>query len=565
MVSQLDLTPVAETPGGRRSPDRPARTRAASRPLIALVLIVIALSAVVRLINLDAYSVVVFDEHYYVHDANSALHGRIGPRQPSPWKPGNDSALAHPPLGTLSIAAGILTLGNDPWGWRVPSAIAGTLLIALVYPLARRLRLSPRWALAALLLAASDTMLIVESRLGVLDPFVALWSMACVYCALRYVQSGRPTRWLLACGAAGGLALASKWSGVLALVAAAAIVVVDWALERRREWAAQTSKTVQETGTGQTSGAAQTSGATQTSGTVRPSSVAARLTRALVCLVALPLVLYVASYADYFASGHTVRQWLHLQGYMATFNWQAHGNSPMASAPLTWIFDADPIWYRWAVVPRGVLGMIAIANPLLVWASVVAVVGLLWAAWRQRDAHSALAPLLVCALYLPWLATSRVSYIYYLTPVIPFLAVAVAAALARLDGPVALRGRWAALAFAAGALLMGFAAGGTLPVRLVVLALAAVMLTALTIVARRRVAAGPPASAAQVASAVEGTDVTREPKPAAATAPARPMAAAAWLYTGAVAGLAVAWLPFLVSYAAPFAYYARLAWLTTWR
>jgi hypothetical protein len=43
------------------------------------------------------------------------------------------------------------------------------------------------------------------------------------------------------------------------------------------------------------------------------------------------------------------------------------------------------------------------------------------------------------------------------------------------------------------------------------------------------------------------------------------MAVAAWLYTGAVAGLAVAWLPFLVSYVAPFAYYARLAWFTTWR
>ena len=160
------------------------------------MLVVVALSAVVRLVNLDVFPTLVFDEHYYVHDAGSVLHGRIGPRQPSPWKPGDGRSLAHPPLGTLSIAAGILALGNDPWGWRVPSALAGTLLIALVYPLARRLRLSPRWALAALVLAASDTMLIVESRIGVLDPFVALWSAVCIYCALRYVQSGRPARWL---------------------------------------------------------------------------------------------------------------------------------------------------------------------------------------------------------------------------------------------------------------------------------------------------------------------------------------------------------------------------------
>jgi dolichyl-phosphate-mannose--protein O-mannosyl transferase len=250
---------------------------------------------------------------------------------------------------------------------------------------------------------------------------------------------------------------------------------------------------------------------------------------------------------------------------MATFNWQAHGNSPMASRPLTWIFDAEPIWYRWAIVPHGVLGMMAIGNPLLWWASIAAVVGLFWAAWRQRDVRLAVIPLLVCVLYLPWLATSRVSYIYYLTPAIPFLAIAVAAALARLAGPVALRGRWAALAFAAGALLMGFAAGGTPPVRLAALAVAVVVMTTVMIVARRRAAASPRAAAARLAATAEGAEAARQPEPAAEEAPARPMAVAAWLYTGAVAGLAVAWLPFLVSYVAPFAYYARLAWFTTWR
>ena len=132
-----------------------------------------------------------------------------------------------------SIAAGILAFGNDPWGWRVPSAVAGTFLIALVYPLARRLRLSPAWALVALILAASDTMLLVESRIGVLDPFVALWSAVCVYCALRYAQSGGTVRWLVFTGVSGGFAVASKWSGGLALVAAMVIIVGGWIGERR--------------------------------------------------------------------------------------------------------------------------------------------------------------------------------------------------------------------------------------------------------------------------------------------------------------------------------------------
>jgi len=499
--------PAATSPGHAR----------ASRAIVALVLIVIALSAVVRLVHLDAFPTIVFDEHYYVHDANALLHGRIGPLAPAPWKPGVDSSLAHPPLGVLSIAAGIAALGNDPWGWRVPSALAGTALIALVYPLARRLGLAPRWALAALALAASDTMLIAESRIGVLDPFVALWSAACIYCALRYVQSGRPMRWLALTGLAGGLAVASKWSGALALVAAVAIVALD-AWRRRRDAAA---------GAG---GAADAAGGGAQAAPLRP-------VRAALLLVALPLALYVASYSAYFASGHTPRQWLHLQGYMATFNWGVRGSSAMASRPLTWIFDADPIWYRWALLPHGVVGLVAIGNPLLLWSSIAACVGLVWLAARRRDASLTAAPALAAVLYLPWLLTSREAYIYYLTPAIPFLAIAVAAALAQFSTGRSLAGRPAALCCAAGAVLMALAAGGSPLLRLGALA---ALIIALGVAARLAPSDGA------------------GPRPGVA-------GVAPWLFVGAVAGLAVAWLPFVVSQAAPFGYYARLAWLTSWR
>jgi len=500
-----------------RAATAPGRSTA-SRAIVALVLVVIALSAAVRLIDLGVFPTIVFDEHYYVHDANVLLHGHIGPLAPAPWKPGADTSLAHPPLGVLSIAAGIAALGNDPWGWRVPSALAGTALIALVYPLARRLGLAPRWALAALVLAASDTMLIAESRIGVLDPFVALWSAACIYCALRYVQSGRPARWLALTGLAGGLAVASKWSGALALLAAVAIVALD-AWRRRRE--------------------AATAGAGGAAASADGKAPAAPLhpVRAVLLLVALPLALYVLSYGPYFASGHTPRQWLHLQGYMATFNWGVHGSSAMASRPLTWIFDADPIWYRWALSPHGVVGLVAIGNPLLLWSSIAACLGLVWLAARRRDASLAAAPLLAAVLYLPWLLTSRQAYIYYLTPAIPFLAIAVAAALAQLSAGRSLAGRPAALCCAAGAALMALAAGGTPLLRLGALA---ALIVALVVAARLAPAddAGPRPGVAGVAP---------------------------WLFVGAVAGLAVAWLPFVVSQAAPFAYYARLAWLTSWR
>jgi dolichyl-phosphate-mannose--protein O-mannosyl transferase len=43
------------------------------------------------------------------------------------------------------------------------------------------------------------------------------------------------------------------------------------------------------------------------------------------------------------------------------------------------------------------------------------------------------------------------------------------------------------------------------------------------------------------------------------------MAALAWAYVGATAGLALAWLPFLLGYPVVFEYYQRLTWFVTWK
>jgi dolichyl-phosphate-mannose--protein O-mannosyl transferase len=45
-----------------------------------------------------------------------------------------------------------------------------------------------------------------------------------------------------------------------------------------------------------------------------------------------------------------------------------------------------------------------------------------------------LPSLIVALLYFPWFAASRTSFLYYMTPVAPFLAILVATALARLAG-----------------------------------------------------------------------------------------------------------------------------------
>ena len=43
------------------------------------------------------------------------------------------------------------------------------------------------------------------------------------------------------------------------------------------------------------------------------------------------------------------------------------------------------------------------------------------------------------------------------------------------------------------------------------------------------------------------------------------VAALAWAYVGATAGLALAWLPFLLGFPVVFDYYQRLTWFVTWK
>src|SRR5450759_1748219 len=148
------------------------------------------------------------------------------------WEAGDEVSWPHPEMGKFAIAAGIVLFGDRAFGWRLPAVIAGLVMLACVYPLARRLGLSPPWALIALVLAAADTLGIAQSRIATLDVFVGVWTVLCILIALRYAQDGRQKRWLVLCAAAGGMAVATKWSGGLALVAAAVLILLDWLRDR---------------------------------------------------------------------------------------------------------------------------------------------------------------------------------------------------------------------------------------------------------------------------------------------------------------------------------------------
>ncbi len=368
-----------------------------------------------------------FDEVYYAKDARALIDGRMEGKPGYAWEPGDVVSWPHPDAGKMAIALGILVAGDDPVGWRLPSVVAGLVLLGSVYPLARRLGLSAGWAFVALMLTGADLLGIAQSRIATLDVFVAAWTALGVLFALRYVQEGRHTRWLVLSGLAGGLAVATKWSGALALVAAVVIVVLGPQLRelgpgrRTRGHEARDEGEARER-SGRPAGAL--------------ASLAATLGLLALCLAVLPAAVYLASYVPYFARGHSVADFRELHSQMLHFNFTLSAPHSYASTAPTWILDYRPVWYSFREIQGRFHGVVAIGNPLLWWGSILALVTAPVLALRRRSATPALTALLVVILYLPWFATTRTSFLYYMAPVAPFLAILVAAVAADLvDGP----------------------------------------------------------------------------------------------------------------------------------
>lgn len=414
------------------------------------VALVLLLSTALRLWQLSTPAEMMFDEIYYAKDGKAIVDGRVGTGGDYRWAAGDEVSWPHPEMGKLAIAGGILLFGDRAFGWRLPAVLAGVGILACVYPLGRRLGLGPPWALLALLLAAADPLGIAQSRIATLDVFVAFWTVLCVLLALRYVQEGWRPAWLFAAGAAGGMAVGTKWSGALALVAAALVVAAAWVVQRRAARAPE-----EEPGDAATAASDAGLGppslpphAEAVVAAPPEGSVALRLLALAAALAAVPAGLYLLSYSLYFLAGHTVADFIELQRQMLVFNLNLDATHTYASLAPTWIVDYRPVWYYFEGTET-YYGVIAIGNPLLWWSATVSLVAAAVLALRRRS--YALLPTagVIVVLYVPWFLTTRTSFLYYMTPVAPFMAVLVAGALCLFAGGVVPPRGWAAAALAA--------------------------------------------------------------------------------------------------------------------
>ncbi|MFI6865762.1 dolichyl-phosphate-mannose--protein mannosyltransferase [Nocardia sp. NPDC050406] len=409
--------------------------------------LVAALSRFVGLVSATDGGTPVFDEKYYAVQAWEMLSNGTGVED-NPAYP----VVVHPPLGKWLIALGEAIFGNTPMGWRFSAAVAGTVLVLLVIRIVRRMARSTMIGAIAGLLMIVEGVTFVSSRIGMLDIFLAVLVTGAFGCLIvdrdeMWTRMAHPDVvygvrwWRFGAGVLLGMACATKWSGAYFVLAFGALSLVFDASARRAHGVRGASLGM----------------------VVRDSA------SAVFALAVVPLLLYVGSYAAWFASETSVHRYAvgeHIGrggffsfvpdalrslwfNHSKTLDFHTHltnsaGNHhPWESKPWSWPMGLRPMLYYFPDPAQNtgcgqsscVRAIMLLGTPAIWW---LALPLLAWAVWRtvtRRDWRFAAALTGYGAAWLPWFASlDRQMYFFYATAMAPFLVMLMALALGEILG-----------------------------------------------------------------------------------------------------------------------------------
>jgi dolichyl-phosphate-mannose-protein mannosyltransferase len=348
----------------------------------------------------------IFDEVYHAYTAGQYAAGNSDAYVWYTRAPREGVAYMwnHPPAGVLIISAGIRLWGDQPFGWRFMSGLFGALGIAVAYLLARSLTARIDVALLAAFLLMMDGLYFVQARTGMLDIFGVVFMLAALLCFHRawLCSPDRAFAWLAGTGVFVGLAVATKWN------AAYAASLLGLAALARAVWTARRPPSE--------GGAA-----------LGPSLLAVAIG-----LILIPACIYALAYVPFLLSGHGVRELIELQRQIFLYHSRLQATHGYASSWWEWPLVLRPVWYHVTRGEEWMANIYALANPLLHWALLPAVLWLTWVWESRRD--PGLATLLIgfFGQWLPWALVPRISFAYHFLPAVPLGCVALAMLLAHV-------------------------------------------------------------------------------------------------------------------------------------
>jgi dolichyl-phosphate-mannose--protein O-mannosyl transferase len=417
-----------------------------------VTLLIVTIAGILRLNDVGRPQKLIFDEVYYPTDAWDMIKRGVEWNEET----GGPGYVVHPPLGKWLIALGEMVFGNNSLGWRVPTAVAGTLMVLVLIRVAYRMFHSIVLAGTAGLLLTLDGFQLVLSRTSLLDIFLGLFVLMAFACVLldrdhyrrrllRALEDGAdPLRtrivpwWLFAAGICMGLASGVKQSAPFFLPAFAALIIA-WRVQARRS-----------------------------AGVRYPFStgILGDLGWGLVSFL-LAGVFYLATWTGWLVTdvGY-FRHWRAEKGLSeppvlgALLNlWHYHQSAygfhtglekphRYQSWPWQWLLLGRPVAFDWGT-PQGcgasscAREILLLGTPVLWWSFLPALVALAWMGFARRDWRAWAILLPVASGLLPWfyyaIRDGRTMFSFYALPAVPFLILAVVyvlgAVMSAREGP----------------------------------------------------------------------------------------------------------------------------------
>ena len=329
-------------------------------------------------IRLHIPSKIYFDEVHYVKAAQILL---------TLDRPHNPE---HPMLGKEILAAGIWLFGDHPQGWRIMPALFGTLGL---FAFSRALWLASQRRVATIagtLLLATNFTWFVQSRIAMLDIFMAGLAMLALWQLAGAMRQPQQARWRLAlAGLFLGLSMGAKWSVLaVAMVPGLFFLVIRLKLQGRRFLFRRQGAPIP----------------------------GISLVEAAVWLGLLPLAVYFATFLPTFLyANKPVDPWhlIDYQSYMVRLQDSVVKKHAYMSLWWQWVLDYRSVWYLYEDVDGARRGVVLIGNPVAMWAGIPALLWCLWAGlFRQRRDALAIAVLYLVAIGM-WVGNRKPVQFYY--------------------------------------------------------------------------------------------------------------------------------------------------------
>ena len=246
--------------------------------------------------------------------------------------------------------------GDLALGWRFSAAVFGTLAVLILARTARRMFRSTLIGCLAGLLMALDGLELVQSRTGLLDIFLMFWIVAGARRASSAIAigdgNGSPTARKLGFWRPWRLtrrhlprrgAMATKWTGLYAIIALSAVVLA-WDIGARRSAGAARPVRRRPPAVTAPGWLLRTSSSCRSSSTPRRSPAGSSRTTAT-CVTTTARAIY-----------NTWRAWWHWHQWAYDFHTTLDTRHPYQSdSPFQWLVQGRPTLFAYTSTPKGPL------------------------------------------------------------------------------------------------------------------------------------------------------------------------------------------------------------------